>query len=190
MKPVTLTTERLVLDQPTTADRGLIVEYCRDRVFEHFMVTPWPYEPEHADFFLDQVVRPGWETDTEYTWALRRDGEFLGVVGYRFQAGDVGYWLGAPHRGNGYMTEAVRAVCDWLFARGVESIAWECIVGNVSSASAVRKAGFRFLGEAPSVVQDRNGNYPPAWHAELRAGDPAAPRPGWPASTSPRRTEN
>lgn len=185
MNPVELSTPRLVLDQPTVADRDLIIEYCRDPLFEHFMVLPWPYEPQHADYFLESVVADGWATGREYTWALRRDGEFLGAIGYRSEDGDIGYWLGAPHRGNGYMTEALRAVNEWLFGQGVREISWWCVLGNAASASVARKAGFRFDGEGPSVVQDRDGGHPMSWHATLRAGDAPGPKPGWPAPAPP-----
>jgi RimJ/RimL family protein N-acetyltransferase len=63
MIPVVLRTERLLLDQPTLADVDPMAEYCRDPVFEEFML--------------------------------------LGMIGYRSPTGDLGYWLGAPHRGRG-----------------------------------------------------------------------------------------
>jgi RimJ/RimL family protein N-acetyltransferase len=183
MRPVTLQPERLVLDLPLPGDRDRVVEYCRDPVFERFMVTPWPYEPQHAEGFLSGLVPNGWADDTEYTWALRDDfgGPLLGVIGFREQTADLGYWLGRPHRGQGLMTEAVGSVLDWLFAQGRERVAWECIPGNAASASVARKAGFRYLGEHPSALGSRDGLPSLAWHAELRATDNRDPKPGWPA---------
>ncbi|ODU63181.1 MAG: hypothetical protein BGO97_03495 [Micrococcales bacterium 70-64] len=179
MIPVTLTTPRLVLDQPTLADVELIAKYCSDPLFEQYMNTPWPYERKHALHFVESYVPIGWEDDREFTWAIRADGEFVGVVGYREETRDIGYWLGAPHRGAGIMTEAATAVVDWLFEQGRSEIAWECIPGNTASASVARKLGFAFAGEGPSALTSRDGGTATAWHGTLTAAD-RAEKPGWP----------
>jgi len=144
------------------------------------MTLPWPYQPKDADFFVHDYVPKGWATDAEYTWALRSGGEFLGVIGYRFNRSDIGYWLGAPHRGKGFMPEAVAAVADWLFDLGVERLAWECVVGNAASVAVARKSGFTFTGERPTQIPFRDGSHPPAWHGELRARDARDEKAGWP----------
>ena len=158
MKPVTLRTRRLVLNQPTVSDRDLIIEYCQDPVFERYMTLPC---------------------------ALREriDGPLLGAVGWRATGNDIGYWLGAPHRGNGYMTEAVIAVVTYLFEIvGLTALQWECVVGNASSASVARAAGFRYTGESPTLLTFRDDSQPLAWHAVLTADDRER-KPGWPTST-------
>ena len=180
MIPVTLATDRLVLDQPGTADRELIAEYCSEPLFETHMNTPWPYGLRHATHFVNDYVPMGWRTDAEYTWAVRADGVFLGVIGYREATRDIGFWLGAPHRGRGYMTEAAGAVVDWLFAQGRDEITWECIPGNTASAGVARKLGFTFSGTAPSALTSRDGTTADSWHGTLGAADPRTPRPGWP----------
>ena len=165
MEPAILRTDRLVLDLPTAADRALVVEYCRDPLFERFMTLPWPYQPSDADFFLEKLVPEGWASGREPTWALRLDGRFMGAIGWRAHGSSLGFWLGRPHRGNGYMTEAVSAVCDWLFAAGVADIVnWECLLGNAASEGVARAAGFAITGEAPSTIAFRDGSYPMALH--------------------------
>ncbi|MDQ1572399.1 MAG: hypothetical protein QOF79_3073 [Actinomycetota bacterium] len=181
MDPAALTTARLVLDQPTLADADLIAEYCQDPVFEHFMTTPWPYTRPDAVGFIEEYVPGGWATGREYTWAIRTEGRFLGVIGYRIAGRDIGFWLGEPHRGNGYMPEATATVVDWLFGLGTPGVRWECVVGNLSSLAVARKAGFRFTGEREATVRDRDGGHPLAWHGELSPDDSREPKPGWPA---------
>lgn len=183
MQPVELRTARLVLDQPQHRDHSLVVEYCRDPLFETFMTLPWPYEDTHADYFILQLAPGGWATETEFTWALRYadTGPLLGVIGYRVATSDIGYWLGSPHRGLGLMPEAVGAVTQWLFENGVDSVSWECVVGNAASVAVARKAGFTYTGERPSGLAFRDGSKPLAWHGVLRAGDSREPQPGWPA---------
>ena len=180
MIPVTLTTARLVLDQPTDADVTLIAKYCADPLFETTMNTPWPYERKHAVQFVDSLVPIGWEDDREYTWAIRGGEDFAGMIGYREASGAIGYWLGEPHRSLGYMTEAATAVVDWLFSLGKPAIAWECVPGNLASANVARKLGFTFTGEAPSSLTTREGAANQAWHATLASADDRSPKPGWP----------
>jgi RimJ/RimL family protein N-acetyltransferase len=182
MKPVDLRTSRLVLDQPTLNDVDLIAEYCTDPQFETYLTTPWPYTRGDAVGFVEKYVATGWSTDREYTWALRSGREFVGIVGFRVERGDIGFWVGAPHRGNGYMTEAVSAIADWLFARGTARIEWFCLVGNEASASVARKAGFRFVGDRPTPHAHRGSGEHLAWFAELDATDSRDEKQGWPAS--------
>lgn len=187
MIPVGLATERLVLDQPGPTDVDTIAAFCTDPLFERYLTTPWPYLRAHAVGFVETHVPHGWANDAEYTWALRAaaGGELLGVIGLRTERRDVGFWLGAPHRGSGYMAEALGAVCTFGFEQlGFADILWECFVGNVASASTARAAGFSYTGVAPALVPARDGSAPPAWHGILRATDPRTPTPGWPISHS------
>jgi RimJ/RimL family protein N-acetyltransferase len=179
MIPVTLTTARLVLDQPTPADVALIAEYCTDPVFEHLMTTPWPYERKHALHFVEQYVPIGWEDDSEYTWAIRSGDEFAGMIGFRTELG-IGYWLGAPHRGQGFMTEAARAVVEWAFEHGHQLVSWECVEGNLASESVARKLGFTYTGTGPGDVLARDGSATLSWHGTLAVTDSRDPKPGWP----------
>jgi RimJ/RimL family protein N-acetyltransferase len=183
MIPVVLRTERLVLDQPAAADVPLMTKYCSDPVFEHTMATPWPYEERHAVGFITQVVPAGWANGSEFTWAIRKPPEapLLGVVGFRTTRGDLGFWMGAPHRGRGYTPEAVHAVLDFVFGSGTERVRWECRAGNTASAAVARKCGFRFTGEGPADVLGRDGSRPPSWHGELTADDDRTEKDGWPA---------
>jgi RimJ/RimL family protein N-acetyltransferase len=180
MKPVTLQSARLLLDQPTAADIDLVTEYCQDPVFEDYMVTPWPYVRADAEVFICTLVPEWWESESEYTWALRLDGLLIGVVGYRTRGKDIGFWLGAPHRGRGYMREAVMVILDWIFERTDDDVLWECIPGNVASAAVARKSGFRFRGEGAAVFANRDGNHPTAWKATIAKTDSRDPKAGWP----------
>lgn len=171
----------LLLDQPTRDDVDAITRYCQDPVFEEFMTLPWPYRRRDAEFFVDDYVPRGWESGTEVTWALRINGEFLGVVGVRKAIGMIGFWLGAEHRGHGHMPRAVTAVADWAFSSGwLDSIRWEAVVGNRASLAVARKTGFRYTGVEPAHVVGRDGSHPDSRQAILQASDDREQKPGWP----------
>lgn len=184
MDPFELRAGPLTLDQPGEGDIDRIAEYCQDPLFERFLTIPWPYERQHSEHFVTVFVPNGWASGDELTWALRTGGEFLGVVGLR-RSGMIGYWLGAPHRGRGHMARAVNAVIDWSFEAGfIDPVRWECVAGNLASASVARSVGFRFTGTGPATVTGRDGTHPESWHGELRSTDPRTPQPGWPAPQS------
>lgn len=182
MQPVALETERLVLSAPVDSDIDAITTACQDPLFERFMTTPWPYERRHAEWFVREHVPAGWRSETELTWALRRepDGVAIGMLGTRrYPDGvvDLGYWLAADARGGGLMTEAVRAVLSWLHAeRGADEVLWEAFPGNRASAAVARRSGFSFRGTHPSRVPPREGAAPTSWHGTWRPGVAAA---GW-----------
>lgn len=172
-----------MLDAPTLNDHERVATYCTDPLFEQYLTIPWPYTPADAEYFLSTFVPEGWQTDKEFTWAIRESvgGPLLGVIGHRVTLGDIGYWLGEPHRGSGLMTEAVGAVCEWLFERGLDAVHWECIEGNASSVSVARKSGFTFTGHAPATAAYRDGSHPQSWHGTLLSADSRDEKPGWPA---------
>ena len=170
MRPVGIRTARLVLDEPTLADADRVAEYCRDPLFERYLTTPWPYSRADADAFLGVFVPESWASGTELTWAIRRapGGELLGVIGVREPRHEIGYWMGAAHRGAGLMSEAAVAVSDWALAggiRGATTLFWRAVEGNVASARVAQAAGFRRIEPADPTVPTRDGASLPAWHA-------------------------
>lgn len=184
MEPVTLTGERVVLTELRDSDVDLVTEYCRDPLFEHFVATPWPYEREHAVFFVHEYAAGGWERGDEATWAVREapDGELLGAVGVRIPSGSVGYWLGAPHRGRGLMGEALDVMIDYAFATdglALPKLVWDAAIGNVASAATARALGFRYTGESRGPLLGRDGEPAPTWLAELTP-EQRGTRADWP----------
>ncbi|MDM4763635.1 GNAT family N-acetyltransferase [Galbitalea sp. SE-J8] len=187
MKPFALVADGLTLDRPLETDVETITAYCQDPTFERYLTTPWPYRREHAVGFVESLVPEWWRSESELTWAIRHapGAPLLGVVGLGVganRARGIGFWLGAPHRGQGIMPRAVEAVCGWaLDAGGAASVHWECVVGNVASMAVARKTGFAFTGVGPGRVPSRTGEAIECWHGELRAGASREPKLGWPA---------
>jgi [ribosomal protein S5]-alanine N-acetyltransferase len=65
------------------------------------------------------------------------------------QAASVGYWIGAPHAGQGYMTDALRAVLPFTFGTlGLNRLEAACQPHNAPSRRVLEKAGFRREGLA------------------------------------------
>jgi [ribosomal protein S5]-alanine N-acetyltransferase len=65
------------------------------------------------------------------------------------QAASIGYWIGAAHAGNGYMTHAVRTVLPFAFGTlNLHRLEAACLPHNASSARVLEKVGFRREGLA------------------------------------------
>jgi RimJ/RimL family protein N-acetyltransferase len=179
--PPVIRTARLVLDPPTDADVQAIFEYCQDPELQAYTAVPSPYRRSDAEEFVHRMVPAGWADGSEETFAIRTpDGALVGMIGCREELQDVGFWVGAPHRGRGHLGEALAAVLDRRFAAGQPAVHWECRVGNLASARVARRAGFHYTGQAPARVRSRDGSTPDSWHGVLRRDDPREPQPGWP----------
>lgn len=185
MIPVGIRTARLVLDLPVPADAELVTQYCQDPLFERYLTTPWPYTRADADDFLGEHVPATWANGSELTWALRRaeGAPLLGVISVRDLQHELGFWIGAEHRGAGLMSEAATAVAEWTLAGGIpraETVFWRAVEGNVASARVARAAGFRRIQPERATVPTRDGEGTlPAWYAVREASvDPRA-RASW-----------
>ncbi|MDQ1513845.1 MAG: hypothetical protein QOC59_1687 [Microbacteriaceae bacterium] len=185
-RAVVIRTERLVLEPPGERDIDAVFEYCQDPVLQAYTTVPSPYSRADAEDFVRRAVPSGWADGSEETWAIRLDGALIGMIGARAELQDVGFWMGVPHRGRGYLTEALAAVVDHRFAAGQDLVHWECRVGNLASARAARRAGFRYTGEALARVRSRDGSTPASWHGVLGRADAREPQPGWPEAVTAR----
>ena len=61
---------------------------------------------------------------------------------------NIGYWLGMPFWGNGYMTEAVKMLCDRCFHSGLfrcRSIIGFTSEDNIGSRRVMEKSGFHLV---------------------------------------------
>ncbi|SDM31560.1 GNAT family N-acetyltransferase [Microbacterium azadirachtae] len=153
MEPVELRTPRLILHAPTSADVDAITTACQDPEIPRWTTVPSPYVRADAEDFV-RLIGEWWEDGSETVWAAYADGELVASIGLHHivdhpTGGDaeLGYWVAAPARGRGYLTEAARAVIDWGFAElGLARIRWRAVVGNVPSARSARALGFRYEG--------------------------------------------
>jgi ribosomal-protein-alanine N-acetyltransferase len=79
----------------------------------------------------------------------------LGNIRYGVsQSAQVGYWIGEPFAGKGYMPEALRLLCRYGFGTlGLHRIEAACIPDNHRSVRVLEKAGFRREGLLRSYLR-------------------------------------
>jgi RimJ/RimL family protein N-acetyltransferase len=81
-------------------------------------VVPWPYPPDGARTFYEQVALPAMERGEQWTWSLflrTEPGQLIGSISLIRGEENRGFWLGLPWHGQGLMTEASNAVTDFWF---------------------------------------------------------------------------
>lgn len=184
-----LTDGVVLLRPPDHADVDVITRACQDPQIEAWVSTPVPYEPDHARWFIDAVVQPGWESGSDLVWSVRDLGSdrLLGMIGlHGIAAGsaEIGYWVAPWERGAGAVSRAVALVVEHAFdAAGLDldRLSWVAYVGNWPSRRVAWRAGFRVEGTVRGHAVQREGVRRDAWIGTLLRGDPREPNEPWPA---------
>jgi RimJ/RimL family protein N-acetyltransferase len=152
-----LVTERLVLRAPRNEDVDAIARLADNlRVAEMLSRMPHPYTKEHAVDFVRRA-NAGEIGKCVYSITLAQSGTFIGCCGINYRRNkdehlsggkdelEIGYWLGEPHWGKGYATEAAHALVDLVFrATQVEKLYASCRVSNMASRRVIYKSGFQY----------------------------------------------
>jgi ribosomal-protein-alanine N-acetyltransferase len=96
-------------------------------------------------------------TDQAYTFFVFRSSDAalmggLSIANMRrgvAQSASLGYWMGAPHAGQGHMTAAVRALLPFVFATlRLHRLEAACLPSNGASIRLLEKVGFQREGYA------------------------------------------
>ena len=147
----TLATERLILRPLTIADAAPMAALLNDFDIARMVSRiPHPYALGDAHAYLAHLQNV--DASREQVFALQSDTSgLMGVVGLDPRddsATELGYWLGKPFWGQGYMTEAVRAVLKWVGGEwGRRFLVSRHFADNPASGRVLTKAGFLYTGE-------------------------------------------
>jgi [ribosomal protein S5]-alanine N-acetyltransferase len=150
----------LLLRAPQMSD---FPQWAQLRDGSRAFLTPWePIWPS------DDLTRSGFRrrlrrydediaNDKAYPFLIFREGDGVLVGGVTLanvrrgivQAGTIGYWIGEPHAGRGYMTAALRVLLPSLFGElNLHRVDAACIPTNIASVRVLEKCGFTREGKA------------------------------------------
>jgi 8-oxo-dGTP diphosphatase len=154
-------TARLVLRPYQRADLPAIPALIGDwEVARWLSRAPYPYTEQDARDWLGLSRRiRWWRRGLPYVMVRRDDGAVLGGVGLSLEDNEVGYWLGRAFWGNGYATEALRAITECGFSRYHLDHVWAGVMqGNARSCRVLEKAGFEQRGMRRYRLRDGEGD--------------------------------
>jgi RimJ/RimL family protein N-acetyltransferase len=155
-----LATARLVLRAPRRSDVKAIASFANDRrIAANTARIPHPYGIEDAEKFIASVNK----REGEVCFAVTLDGAPIGVcsVDLREDGPEMGYWLGVPHWGHGFATEATRALIDHAFGDlEHDTLISGARVNNPASRRVLEKCGFQWTGVRLSRIRAINSAAP------------------------------
>ena len=157
-------TRRLWLRWPRLSDAAAIAHYLSDkRISDMTARIPYPYPPQDADRYVFN------------TREANADGEGLGLVMTRLGAPTeiigaigmsptdetgvhmLGYWIGVPHWGQGFATEAVQGFIDATFSLSdVAKVVATVKPENPASMRVLEHSGFGKTGESERFMPARD----------------------------------
>lgn len=169
-----LETQRLILRPWQEADAADLYKYAKDpRVGP---AAGWAVHKDEADSLniLRTVLMK------ENTWAVTIKGsdEPVGSIGV-FPTGvslvkgepEIGYWIGVPFWGQGYIPEAVRFLINRCFEDGAAQVWCSHYEGNDKSQRVIEKCGFQYRCTEDSDM--------PAFHETRKARFYSIRREDW-----------
>jgi [ribosomal protein S5]-alanine N-acetyltransferase len=150
----TLSTPRLVLRPFALSDAPAVQRLAGAReVAASTLNVPHPYPDgaaeewirSHAPKFAEGTLAP-------FALTLRSDRALVGAMGLTIASehahAELGYWVGVPFWGQGYATEAARAVIRYGFVDlGLNRVFAHHFTSNPASGRVLAKAGMRYEGE-------------------------------------------
>ncbi len=158
-----LDTRRLALRNPEAEDAtGVQMLIANWEIAKWLGRLPWPYPDGAAAEWIERMSR---ETALGQGYAFgifvkaRPFDGIIGVVGLHLREHgiwELGYWLGEPFWGLGYMSEAAPAVVRYAFeVLKLDRLDAGHMVGNAGSARVLLRCGFEYVGEGRRWCESR-----------------------------------
>ena len=145
-----LLTERLILRKIVISDvNSIFNNWAKDPEVTKYMTWEAHKSIDDTKRILDIWLKEYKEPKTiRYGIVLKENNELVGaidVVGYIDNNPVIGYCLSRQCWNQGYMTEACKAIVDYLFAIGHKTILIEADERNIGSNRVIEKVGFKFV---------------------------------------------
>ena len=171
-----LKTRRLVLRPPELADAADIARLINDRDIARMTGSiPSPYFDLCAKYWIFKA-RAERRALSCFNYVIEDvRANVLGVTGVFLNSEngfELGYWLGKPYWGQGFISEANLALLSETFASlGVEKIFASCFDDNPGSLRVLKKLGFTPVGKTDTLYSIARGGCAPGTDFELTHQD-------------------
>jgi RimJ/RimL family protein N-acetyltransferase len=154
-----ITTKRLTLRGFTLNDADDVTRLVSDyEVAKTTLAVPHPYPTDGAAGWITGHPAEEERNHTTFAITLTATGELIGAITLIEKRihlrAEIGYWIGYQHWGNGYATEATKAIIDWGFSeRGLNRIFAHHFAENPASGRVMQKCGMSYEGTIRDCVQ-------------------------------------
>ena len=112
---------------------------------------PYPYTEQDGKEFISAMLSAD-ESET-FAFAITVDNMVIGSIGIfrqgniHRQTAELGYYIAEEYWGKGIMTEAVKQICEYVFAKSdIIRIYAEPFAYNIASCRVLEKVGFQYEG--------------------------------------------
>lgn len=112
---------------------------------------PYPYTEQDGRSFISAMLAA--DPNDTFSFAITVDNRVIGSIGVfrqgniHRQTAELGYYIAEPYWGQGIMTQAVRQICEYVFANSdILRIYAEPFAHNIASCRVLEKAGFQYEG--------------------------------------------
>ena len=158
-------TDRLILRNIGARDAETIATLIDNyKIAVMLARVPYPYKIEDARQFIALTKDPPADERVFALCLKDKAGTLIGICSYERRQSvepELGYWLGVPYWGNGYATEAARAVIDHAFADlGCDALVSGARVSNPASRRVLEKCGFQWTGVGLYRIRALNSSAP------------------------------
>ena len=143
-----------------------------ESIVRNLASAPWPYTTEDAKEFT-RKPQERWEPHFAVTLPGAEGSAIIGCAGLarRPDGVEIGYWVERGRWGQGFATEAARAVLQLAAALGHRRLIAHHFASNPASGRVLAKLGFRHVGETRRYSLARGGEVPAQGYAlELAPG--------------------
>jgi ribosomal-protein-alanine N-acetyltransferase len=151
--PTILQSTRLILRPPLPEDAPVLECFVSDRrVAEMTALIPHPYPKGGSLEWIHRTEQQWLDGVTaSFVIALRDTGALVGSISFfpdHTRDNEIGYWIGVPHWGKGYATEALeRLLCYAFDELCVERVDTYHFAHNPASGRVMQKAGLKFISQ-------------------------------------------
>lgn len=159
----TIETNRLLLRLFKETDAPEVTKLCNNyNLYKNTLYLPYPYSIEdalswiknHLDNFNDNKY-------FEFAITDKVTGKLYGAIALskhqKFNNGELAYWVGEEYWGNGYATEAAKAILEFAFIeKQYHRVFARYFHSNPASGKVIEKIGMRKEGVLRNHVMKEN----------------------------------
>jgi RimJ/RimL family protein N-acetyltransferase len=144
----TITTERLTLRMFEKSDAETVTKLCNNyNIYKNTLYIPYPYSIDCALSWIENHLG-NFNADKSYEFAItdKGSGKLYGAIALsnnqHSNNGEIAYWIGEEFWGNGYATEASKAILEFAFnVKQYHKVYARHFASNPASGKVLQKLG-------------------------------------------------